>query len=64
MPPRHVHATVTPASDETSLSVPIVFNKISGARWIHHHLPFLASVCLLVEFIVCCGTLNAEVRLF
>lgn len=55
---------VISARDQKSLSVHAAPNKIADATCIHHHLPFLASVCLLVEFIVCCGALDAEVRLF
>lgn len=44
------------AQEEISLSVHCISNAADDARSLHHHhLPFLASVCLLVEFIVCHG---------
>lgn len=57
--------SVSSAQDEIPLSVHCISNAADDARCVHHHhLPFLASVCLLVEFIVCHGALHAEVRLF
>jgi len=62
--PESVRATVISAHNCISLTGHVIFIKISDAGFSHIHLPFLASICLLVQYIVCCGMLTPEVRLF